>query len=98
MEQPRLYWTPSIAPAGMTEYQGDVFPEWQGNLFVAALAERSVRRLTLNADQVIRQDSILTELNQRIRDIRTSPDGYLYVLTDSNQGSVLKLLPSDQAK
>ena len=94
MEQPVTYWVPSIAPSGMTEYQGKQFPQWQGNLFVSALAERSVRRLTLENGQVIAQETMLTELNQRIRDIRTGPDGYLYVLTDSDNGSVLKLIPS----
>jgi len=93
MEQPVTYWVPSIAPSGMTEYQGDKFPQWRGNLFVAALAERSVRRLILKDRKVITQKIMLDELKQRIRDIRTGPDGYLYVLTDSDQGSVLKLLP-----
>ncbi len=94
MEQPVTYWVPSIAPSGMTEYQGDVFPQWNGNLFVAALAERSVRRLSLKDGKVTAQETMLTELEQRIRDIRTGPDGYLYVLTDSDQGSVLKLMPA----
>ena len=91
MQQPVTYWVPSIAPAGMTQYLGTEFPQWHGNLFIAALAEKSVRRLTIRGDSVISQELILTELKQRIRDIRTSPDGYLYVLTDSTQGSVLKL-------
>lgn len=96
MEQPVTYWVPSIAPSGMTEYQGDQFPQWQGNLFVSALAERSVRRLTLKNGKVTAQEKILDELEQRIRDIRTGPDGYLYVLTDSDNGSVLKLIPTKQ--
>lgn len=91
MEQPVTYWVPSIAPAGMTEYRGAIFPKWQGNLFVAALAEKSVHRLTLKGNTVIAEETILSELKQRIRDIRTSPDGYIYVLTDSKNGSVLKL-------
>jgi len=93
MQQPVTYWVPSIAPSGMTEYQGDIFPQWKGNLFVAALAERSVRRLVLKAGKVTKQEIMLKELNQRIRDIRTGPDGYLYVLTDSDSGSVLRLQP-----
>jgi len=91
MEQPITYWVPSIAPAGMTEYRGHIFPKWQGNLFVAALAEKSVHRLVLSGNKVIKEETILKELKQRIRDIRTGPDGYLYILTDSNRGSVLKL-------
>jgi glucose/arabinose dehydrogenase/pyrrolidone-carboxylate peptidase len=91
MLQPITYWTPSIAPSGMTEYQGSIFPEWQGNLFIAALAEKSVRRLVMQDNAVVEQQIILTELNSRIRDVRTSPDGYLYVLTDSTDGAILKL-------
>lgn len=94
MQQPTTYWVPSIAPSGMTEYQGEVFPQWNGNLFVSALAERSVRRLTLKNGKVIAQEKLLTELNERIRDIRTGPNGYLYVLTDSSSGAVLKLSPA----
>ncbi len=91
MEQPVTYWTPSIAPAGMTEYQGKEFPQWQGNLFITALAEKSVHRLKIQANKVIEQETMLTELKQRIRDIRTDPDGFLYILTDSSEGSVYKM-------
>ena len=93
MEQPITYWIPSIAPSGMTQYQGNIFPQWKGNLFIAALAERSVRRLTLKDGKVVDQQIMLADLNERIRDIRTGHDGYLYVLTDSDHGSVLKILP-----
>jgi aldose sugar dehydrogenase len=93
MEQPVIYWTPSIAPAGMAEYQGEVFPEWRGNLFVAALAEKTVRRLTLAGDTVVAQEIMFRELNTRFRDVRTGPDGLLYLLTDSDAGLVYKVLP-----
>jgi glucose/arabinose dehydrogenase len=94
MEKPVTYWIPSIAPAGMTEYQGDIFPQWQGNLFIAALAGKSVRRLSLVDNKVVAEETLLVERQQRIRDIRTSPDGYLYILTDSEQGQLLKLSPN----
>ncbi len=94
MEQPVTYWVPSIAPAGMTEYQGDIFPQWQGDLFVAALAAKSVRRLHLQDNKVVAQETMLAERKQRIRDIRTGPDGYIYILTDSEQGQLLKLSPN----
>lgn len=93
MEQPVIYWTPSIAPAGMTEYHGTAFPEWQGNLFVAALVEKSVRRLTLDGDSVIAQETMFMNLDTRFRDVRTGPDGFLYVLTDANPGAVLRITP-----
>ena len=93
MEQPVTYWVPSIAPAGMTEYQGTIFPQWQGNLFVAALAGKSVRRLSLENNNVVEQETMLGDRNQRIRDIRTGPDGFIYVLTDSIEGELLKISP-----
>ena len=95
MEQPVLHWTPSIAPAGFCEYTGHAFPDWQGNLFVAALAEKSVRRLVMKNGQVQSQETMFTELEQRIREVRVGPDGYLYLLTDSDEGQVLRVLPAD---
>ncbi len=93
MESPTVYWSPSIAPAGMTEYRGDAFPDWRGNLFVAALKEQSVRRLVLDGNVVVDQEIMFTEINERIRDIRTGPDGYLYILTDSKSGKVIRVTP-----
>jgi glucose/arabinose dehydrogenase len=94
MEQPVTYWVPSIAPGGFCEYQGDVFPAWQGNLFVAALAEKSVRRLVMKGGQVESQEIMFTELKQRIREVAVGPDGYLYLLTDSDTGQVLRVKPT----
>jgi glucose/arabinose dehydrogenase len=95
MEQPVTYWVPSIAPSGFCEYLGAEFPQWQGNLFVAALAERSVRRLVMENGRVLSQETMFTELKQRIREVRSGPDGYLYLLTDSEDGAVLRVLPKD---
>lgn len=95
MEQPVTYWVPSIAPSGFCEYLGAEFPQWQGNLFVAALAERSVRRLVMENGRVLSQETMFTELKQRIREVQSGPDGYLYLLTDSEDGAVLRVLPKD---
>jgi glucose/arabinose dehydrogenase len=95
MEQPIVYWVPSIAPGGFCEYQGDVFPDWRGNLFVATLVERGVRRLVMNNGAVQSQETLFTELGQRIREVRAGPDGFLYLLTDSNEGSMLKVFPAE---
>ena len=95
MEQPVVYWVPSIAPAGFCEYLGEAFPLWQGNLFVAALAERSVRRLVMKDGEVQSQEIMFTELKQRIREVRAGPDGYLYLLTDSDDGQMLRVSPVD---
>ena len=95
MEQPVVYWVPSIAPAGFCEYQGELFPQWQGNLFVAALAEKSVRRLVMKDGEVQSQETMFTELDQRIREVRAGPDGYLYLLTDSDEGKILRVTPAN---
>jgi len=94
MEQPRLHWTPSIAPAGMTLYTGDRFPDWRRSLFVAALAEKSVRRVPLGPDgQPGPQQTLFTERDQRMRDVRTGPDGALYLVTDESPGQLLRVTP-----
>jgi glucose/arabinose dehydrogenase len=93
MEQPVYFWTPDIAPAGIAFYTGKLFPAWQGNVFVSALVGRSVIRLVLNGERVIGEQRLLTELNTRIRGINEGPDGALYVMTDGNDGKILKLVP-----
>jgi glucose/arabinose dehydrogenase len=95
MEQPVTYWSPSIAPGGFCEYQGDLFPEWKGNLFVAALAEKSVRRLVMENGKVKSQETMFSELDQGIREVRAGPHGYLYLLTDSDEGKMLRVSPAN---
>ncbi len=93
MEQPVYFWTPDIAPAGIAFYTGRLFPSWQGNLFVSALAGKSLVRLVLKDDRVIAEQRLLTELDTRIRGVGEGPDGALYVLTDGNAGKILRLVP-----
>ncbi|MDD9998513.1 MAG: PQQ-dependent sugar dehydrogenase [Rhodospirillaceae bacterium] len=93
MEQPLVDWTPSIAPAGMTIYRGDLFPDWRGDLFVAALVERAIRRLDMENGQVVGQELLFSELDERMRDVRVGPEGALYLLTDSTDGRVLRVTP-----
>lgn len=93
MEQPLYYWVPSIAPSGMAFYTGDKFPKWRGNLFVGALKFRLLVRLVLDGEKVIREERLLEGLGERIRDVRQGPDGYLYLLTDSVDGRILRLAP-----
>ena len=92
MEQPLWKWVPSIAPSGMTFYTGDKFPKWKGNLFVGALAGQLIARLVLDGDTVVREERI--KGTGRTRDIRTGPDGNLYVLSES-EGALLRIQPAN---
>ena len=95
MEQPVIYWDPSIAPSGMDFYDGEAFPAWHGDLFVGALKLRHLRRLEMEGDRIVAQEALLTGLNERIRDVHAGPDGFIYVLTDSYDGRLLRLEPVD---
>ena len=93
MEQPLHHWTPSIAPSGMSFYTGTAFPQWQGNLFVGALAHRHLARLVLKGEKVVHEEQLLRDFGQRIRDVRQGPDGMLWLLTDDKNGEMLRLSP-----
>ncbi len=93
MEQPIHYWDPSIAPSGMAFYTGDVFPKWRGSLLVGALKFRLVARLTFKGERVVGQEALVADIGERIRDVRQGPDGYVYLLTDSRAGRILRLEP-----
>lgn len=93
LEQPAYYWDPVIGPSGMAFYQGDLFPAWQGSLFVGALRDKHLVRLTLDGERVTGEDRLLVDLGERIREVEVGPDGAIYVATDSEQGKILKLVP-----
>ena len=96
LEQPVIYWTPSIAPSGLAMYRGDKFPAWRGDLFVGALAFKHLRRVHLDArGNVVDQEQLLNDLNWRIRDVRAAPDGFIYVCTDEADGHVLRIEPAN---
>jgi glucose/arabinose dehydrogenase len=94
MEQPLKYWVPSIAPSGMAFYRGDLFPAWKGNLFVGALAGEMLVRLTIDGESVTGEERLLHGLRERIRDVRNGPDGALYLLTDNDNGRILRGAPA----
>jgi glucose/arabinose dehydrogenase len=93
LEQPVIHWTPSVAPSGMAFYTGDKFPEWQGDLFVGALAGQHLARLQMDGERVIGHERLLVQQVGRIRDVRMGPDGFLYVLTDDSNGALIRLEP-----
>lgn len=85
MEQPLYYWDPVIAPSGMQFYEGDRFPGWRGDVFIGGMKDRLLVRLKLDGDRVVGEEHLLTGRNQRIRDVRQGPDGFLYVVTDGGE-------------
>ena len=91
MEQPIYFWTPDIAPAGTAFYSGRLIPGWRDNLFVCALAGKHLVRLVLQANRVVAEERLLSELEARLRDVHEGPDGALYVMTDGNEGKILRV-------
>ena len=101
MELPIVFWVPSIATSGLTFYTGDKFPAWKNNVFVGAMRtgeiDRTghVERIVFNEKwEEVRRESFLTEMRQRIRDVREGPDGFLYVLTEEDEGALLRIEPA----
>jgi aldose sugar dehydrogenase len=100
-EAPVVIWVPAIAVSGMAFYTGDKFPKWKGDVFVGSLRTGEIpgtghlERILFNSKmEELRRESLLTELRQRIRDVRQGPDGLLYLLTDEKEGAVLRLEPA----
>ncbi len=101
IESPLVVWLPSIAVAGMAVYTGDQFPAWRGNVFVGAMREGRIpgtghlQRIVFNErTEELRRESLLRELRQRIREVREGPDGFLYLLTDEDEGALLRIEPA----
>jgi len=88
MEDPVYYWDPVIAPSGLAFYTGNLFPQWQGSLFVGGLRGMMLDRLMIVNDKIVAEEPLLTELHTRIRDVRVGLDGAVYVLTDSGTPSM----------
>ena len=95
MEQPLHQWTPSIAPSGMVFVRTDRYgPAWKGSLLVGSLKFRYLSRLEIDGTRVVREERLLPELGQRVRDVREGPDGLIYLLTDDRNGQLLRLKPA----
>nr|WP_231877580.1 PQQ-dependent sugar dehydrogenase [Erwinia sp. ErVv1] len=90
-EQPALWWKVSPAISGMAFYNSPRFPQWKNGLFIGALKQQSLIHLTVDGKNIEEKERLLADRKERIRDVRTGPDGYLYVLTDENDGKLLKV-------
>jgi glucose/arabinose dehydrogenase len=95
MEDPIHHWTPSIGVSGMAFYTGNAIPEWQGSLFVGGLARPGLYRLTLEGDKVTGEERLLADMGSRIRDVRQGPDGAIYLLTDEEDGRLLRIVKAE---
>jgi glucose/arabinose dehydrogenase len=93
--QPIHYWVPSIAPSGMAFYTGDAFPRWRGDLFIGALALTHLAHLELEGTEVVSERRLLDDRGWRIRAVTTGPDGLLYLLTDADNGRLVRLRPAE---
>ena len=92
MEEPRYYWDPVIAPGGMIFYDGEMFPDWQGDVFIASLVDGKLVRLEMSADTVVGEERLL-DGQARVRDVAIDIDGGLLILTDEENGALIKLTP-----
>ena len=92
MKQPLYHWTPSISPSGMMMYKGSAFPKFDGNIFLATLSGRHLHRIVIDKNKkLIKQENLLDDLKERFRQVKTGPDGMIYLSTDS--GKIMRLRP-----
>lgn len=94
LQAPAWYWRPSIAPSSLAFYDDAAFPNWRGDVFVSSLKGMQLVRFELDGDRVIGTESLLGELQERFREVKMGPDGFLYLLTDHRSGRVLRLIPA----
>jgi glucose/arabinose dehydrogenase len=95
MAQPAKYWTPSPALAGLAFYEGDKFPKWRGDALMGTLRAGALIRVRLDGERFVDDEFMLKGALPRVRDVRVGPDGYVYLLTDASNGTILRLEPSD---
>ncbi len=94
MRQPLKYWVPSYAPSGMMFYGGDMFDAWQGDLFIGSLKFRYLKHLKIEDSKIVEETNLFEDLDERIRDVVEGPDGSIYLVTDSNNGKIIRVSKS----
>lgn len=93
VEDPVLVWTPSVTPSGLTRYRGRTYRAWDGDFFVGYLSGRALERLRISERHVVMREQLLSDLDERIREVNIGPDNHLYLLTDNSNGRLLRLQP-----
>lgn len=93
LEQPVYYWDPVIAPSGMAFYEASLFPGLKGSLLIGSLREQHVDRLVLKDGKVVGEERLFTDIGGRVRDVRVGPEGAIYVVTDEDDGKLIKITP-----
>jgi glucose/arabinose dehydrogenase len=96
MEQPVYFWDPVIAPSGLQFYTGSAFPAWRGSAFVGGLGAKRLVRLVLDGTRVTGEEHLLVDRGKRVRDVLQGPDGLLYLVTDEQDGELLKIVPKER--
>lgn len=94
MMDPKVVWTPAQSPSGIAVYDGDLFPEWEGNIFSGGLKGEQIRRVVLDGEMVIKEEKLT--IGRRVRDVKEGPDGFLYVLTDEENGKLIRIVPKTE--
>jgi glucose/arabinose dehydrogenase len=94
MEQPVYFWTPSIAPSGLTFYNGKAFPAWKNSVFVGGMSGRQLVRLEMKNGHVVGEEKLLMDRCKRTKDVSQGPDGLIYVITDETPSEILRLSPA----
>jgi glucose/arabinose dehydrogenase len=94
MEDPLRWWVPSISPCGLTFYTGDKFPGWQGSIFTGALSNKALFRIELDGEKYVGEERLLVDRLPFIRDVRQGPDGFLYLVTEADDGGLYRLEPA----
>lgn len=93
LEQPLHYWDPSISPSGLDFYEGELFPQWQGDLLAGGLSGRLLVRIDMEGERVVGEERLFEGVLGRIRDVRVGPDGAVYVVTDADDGAIVRIAP-----
>ncbi len=96
MEQPLHYWDPSISPSGLDFYDGALLPEWQGDLLTGGLSGQVLVRLDVEGDTIVGEERLFAGQLGRVRDVRVGPDGAIYVLTDEDNGRLIRVAPEGE--